>query len=618
MFHSYKAMATNNEVSSDPDMVKDELLCDDESLMKFCSCCLEADQSKIDAVKFCSTCGDTLCTRCDALHKRNKHTKDHPVISIAETTLQQFRASRVVIDDHCQSHVDKPTDMLCIDHQKLCCPICQSTTHKSCDNFMTLEQAATIFSLKDKKETDGNNMKDLIKKIKKLQNQEKGTSTALTNSTADVRKDIKTFAKALKQKIDTLEHQAETELNQHSDAQNDQIQQNNLAVAKLKEVLGNESRIYELLPHLTPRQVFLSTKQMLDRITQSHHSSKNRLKAVDILFNFQEANIASNFLGSLTSFGDICKSSPGNIPDLSSVEEYLTTQELALEIQQPAYAQVDLTSQKTTSSNPKKQINLLICELKLTKTVRIDDLKKGNLWFTGGTYISNGQLVLPDFNNKRLMVFDDNYKCVDEYTCLGGSPSDVCSVQQGSDDVLYVSTYTNTVQVITYNKQGWTPTRTITTETNLYGVACVGDTLITGQADKVVLHSLTDETKKKEWRKGGLDSYIAVSPQGDRFYHNENNTVVCRGLDGTVHWKYGHEKLNYPIGICTDHQGNLYVVGNSSCNIHQISADGSTHRIRVDPVQNIVPWGIVFHPHKNKFIVTSCGYNKPLQEYTFS
>ena len=193
MFHSYKAMATNYKDSSDSDMVKDELLCDDESLMKFCSCCLEAEQSKIDAVKFCPACGDTLCTRCDAFHKRNKHTKDHSVIAITETTLQQLRAARVVIDDHCLSHVDKPTDKLCIDHQKLCCPICQSTTHKSCDNFMTLEQAAILFSLKDKSKIDKNDMKELIKKIEKLQNQEKGTSTALANSTADVRKAIKTF-----------------------------------------------------------------------------------------------------------------------------------------------------------------------------------------------------------------------------------------------------------------------------------------------------------------------------------------------------------------------------------------------------------------------------------------
>ena len=264
-------------------------------------------------------------------------------------------------------------------------------------------------------------------------------------------------------------------------------------------------------------------------------------------------------------------------------------------------------------------MNLLTASLKLTKSISKDDFKKGDVMLPDGTYISNGHLVLCDNNNRRLLVLDDNYRCVEEYTNLDTEPCGICIVQQGGDDVLYVTSIsTNTVQVITHNKQGWSLTRSLSTDTDVGGVACVGETLITCHHDKVVVQSLSGNTKK-EWSRQGDGPFVAVSPQGDRFYYTDNNDVVCRGLqDGTVHWNYQHEKLEDPAGICTDPQGNVYVVGNSSNNIHQISADGATHRILVNTVQNMAPIGIVFHPHRNMFIVTSYWGNVPIQEYTFN
>ena len=275
-----------------------------------------------------------------------------------------------------------------------------------------------------------------------------------------------------------------------------------------------------------------------------------------------------------------------------------------------------MSSQKETELKQGKQINLLTASLKLTRTITRDDLKKGKVDFRDGTYLSDGHLVLCDSKNTRLMILDDNYRYVEEYSGLTLKPYGICSVHQGSEDVLYVVTGDYKLEVITYNKQGWTITRTLSTDTSVYGVACNGDTLITGQVDKVVVQSLTGKTKTKEWRKKGDHTYVVVSSQGDKFYHKDEYTVVCRGLDGTLYWEFQLEKLNYPTGICTDHQGNVYVVDNRSCNIHQISANGATHRIIVDPVQNMRPWGILFHPHKNMFIVTS-NEHVTLQEYTF-
>ena len=297
------------------------------------------------------------------------------------------------------------------------------------------------------------------------------------------------------------------------------------------------------------------------------------------------------------------------------------------------YAEV-VANKKTSSciSNPGTTIDLFTASLKLTKTISRDIFNKSGENIKDGTYISNGSLlVLCDHTHIQLIVLDEDYKYVEEFNGftgsskgiynmeqgLTGSPESIYSVQQGSGDVLYVGTFTKSVEIITRNKQGWKKTRVLTYPTKVYGVACVGDTLITCHDAKVVLRSLTGMSKR-EFPKGRYYSYVAVSPQGDRFYHSDNDLIVCRYLDGTVHWMYEHAQLKFPVGICTDNQGNVYVVGSNSCNIHQISADGASHRILVDCVLNMrSPWGIVFHPHKNKFIVTSNSEGVSLQEYTF-
>jgi sugar lactone lactonase YvrE len=60
------------------------------------------------------------------------------------------------------------------------------------------------------------------------------------------------------------------------------------------------------------------------------------------------------------------------------------------------------------------------------------------------------------------------------------------------------------------------------------------------------------------------------------------NCVNCLTMDGMKVFTYKDKDLQNPNGVTTDSDGNVYVCGRSSKNVHQLSADGKKIKILVD------------------------------------
>ncbi|KAK3593412.1 hypothetical protein CHS0354_021993 [Potamilus streckersoni] len=76
---------------------------------------------------------------------------------------------------------------------------------------------------------------------------------------------------------------------------------------------------------------------------------------------------------------------------------------------------------------------------------------------------------------------------------------------------------------------------------------------------------------------GDKGTYLATNKSKTCIYMScfDINTVYCFGLDGHLYFKYKSKGLKGPMGIGVDRDGNVYVVGLRSQNIHQLSQDGS-------------------------------------------
>jgi sugar lactone lactonase YvrE len=99
------------------------------------------------------------------------------------------------------------------------------------------------------------------------------------------------------------------------------------------------------------------------------------------------------------------------------------------------------------------------------------------------------------------------------------------------------------------------------------------------------------------------DSYQNVMYISDSRLHS----VTALTVEGCLMFRYKHMDLSYPSGVATDNQGNLYVCGKESRNVHQVSKTGQIIRILMDSTELEAPRAISFQQDGENMIVTDVG-----------
>jgi len=237
-----------------------------------------------------------------------------------------------------------------------------------------------------------------------------------------------------------------------------------------------------------------------------------------------------------------------------------------------------------------------------------------NTFLSGGTYLADGRLVMADYQNRRLVQLNEEYNIVNEYK-IDHKPMDVTAgnndegiyitVFDGLDDFIYKCTLDTELAIISEIRA---PSGTLT-------ITVSGDNIIVGTHTAIVILN-QDGSTVKSIPKSGVNCYVSVSQMQGAMYHKDNNEIVCRTLEGKEQFRYKHQQLQDPGGICQDQNNCLYICGTQSHNVHQVSPDGKRNRILLEKLHNIsMPQSVVFHPQKNEFVVTSNHEDTVLEVY---
>lgn len=148
----------NVEISSDADK---ESLC--------APCKNEGDHRQ--AAKYCIDCGQLLCKTCVDFHRRFKQLKGHKLVDSSnedDLKLSQMLSSCLI----CPNHPDKTIELVCKNHDVLCCLTCATVSHRGCRVVEVGSQAAdvkqeSVTDLKNHLVAAKSHMEEIVKKHKK-------------------------------------------------------------------------------------------------------------------------------------------------------------------------------------------------------------------------------------------------------------------------------------------------------------------------------------------------------------------------------------------------------------------------------------------------------------------
>ncbi|XP_045170797.2 uncharacterized protein LOC123533224 [Mercenaria mercenaria] len=116
-----------------------------------CEPCLYVE-TEIEAVGFCSTCAECLCSKCVVEHRKAKTTRNHSIQqnSIPEN-IEIIQAMNEMMT--CPVHREMKIAYRCDDHGVCVCTVCRVDTHRNCDSVYeiakTMQAEKTLIDIRE-------------------------------------------------------------------------------------------------------------------------------------------------------------------------------------------------------------------------------------------------------------------------------------------------------------------------------------------------------------------------------------------------------------------------------------------------------------------------------------
>lgn len=229
----------------------------------------------------------------------------------------------------------------------------------------------------------------------------------------------------------------------------------------------------------------------------------------------------------------------------------------------------------------------------------------------GAAYLQDGRIVLADYDNQNVKLFDSKlYR--GSHLRLSSGPWAV--EVTGPKEVAVTLPFESKIQFISITDQ-MKATRAIKMDMDCYGLICRNQELIVvcndyliGPAVQVI--SLTGRVKQTiDMDRSGNriltdPYYLTVTPTGKLIYVSDKDRIVCMDRHGNVTSVYQESSLRNARGIDIDNEGNLYVCGYMSNNVHQITMHGIDFRCLINKEEVWDPWSVKFNESNGTLLVT--------------
>lgn len=552
-----------------------------------CAPCEKIEDPK-PAENWCLECSEALCSSCSRHHRVLKATDTHCVVKITELKHQKDLLHHEEIS-RCSAHPGCTIDTYCVDHNKLACLNCVRAEHSECENVIAIDKVAGEIR----------NSAEAYKLLDKLKecNEETECIVLDRQRTMDKLSSTKDAMHAKVQKIRTEILQMLEEL--------DKMFQDDFSVTHKQSLDDLDDQVGRC--HLLQKAVD-SSRAILQAAIE--YGTDNELFVV-----------AHRMEKELHKYEVVLEKESKNLFDMDyefSVNYEIEHVLLALD----EMGSVKVRKTPITVSPFVKKHSKLVERFDATSAM---DERCAEL--TGGTFFPDDRLMLVDNANQKLKLFTPEGDILCEFE-LNSGPWDITSIPGGMAAVTLP--VEKKVMMVSGTNDCITPVDQFQTSGKCYGIAysyytkelvVACDTPGDGMAMVKVMSLSGQELRNISVGENGRSlisrpSYIATNPfNADVYVSDEcNNTVIGLTMQGVFRFKHRHAYLKLPVGLAADNHGCVYVCGNGSCDIHQMSRDGQRIRLLLDSLPH--PRAIAFDPYGDRFLVTSDGsYKSTVQIY---
>ncbi|XP_061190351.1 uncharacterized protein LOC133198245 [Saccostrea echinata] len=528
-----------------------------------CQACLRESEEE-DATEYCLVCLEYLCKMCIKYHKRGLTTQNHKLIPLTELKTTSI-VPNAVRENTCLNHQGRKIELFCNDHEEPCCTMCVSMEHRECGSVDTVEKTAQNLRecLKENNDIILEDMQILKNKLADAKNEQEMLVLKLHDRSAS-------FSESAEQEFNAAIHHLEYLKNEH--------------LTNMSKVVKKTKEKYDKC-----MKSFVDGIQCADFCTENLEEAKNEDDDAESVIKYYRGK---KITARLKNF----KFSQIHI-EIEEEKPYILEEIMDLKSLQEA---------NVTESVIDIMTDLRRVQLKIISEFRID---VGCV--RDGAFLGNGQFILSTRKPQR-SSYDDKCFVYDKYwecKSIIGSLSQPFGLAQKDKELFVGCTLSKCITVLSLtflNK-----VKTIRIGREIFGIAYVPGYFYLA-CDNKIIKIYENGRHIKEYNTGFGVKYIISSGRNIVYSNTNTNEVTAwNNMDLTI-WTYNSPFLISPCGLDRDTDGNIYVAGKQSDNIHVLSSDGQLIRLFED-----IPRPDFMKINQDRNICCVCSNRRNIRVYEF-
>ncbi|XP_071136056.1 E3 ubiquitin-protein ligase TRIM45-like [Mytilus edulis] len=520
---------------------------------KLCDACSNDNVSQ-KAISWCTVCDEAYCGPCEVSHKRFRITRNHNLVAITDINAE-INAQSIFAYVACDEHPDKLIEIYCKDHSQPCCTVCATVHHRKCEHVVTIDKAVAGVKESTKAKELMKKLQETVETLEAVIITSKQNTTNFEGEIDVVLVEIGHIREKLNKKLDELEKRIREEVISTRKNNVLRLNEESAELSSLKSTFNQWKNVFEAcLSQGSEIQCLIKMEEISSKLPQFEHDLSKSIQGIkDIHIKFEAADVISDTacFGRL-QFNDQRPSPPGL-----------------------------------------KLIDFHTGKIKVLFTIAI----KGN--YISGIFF-NDDIIIAYYDNKRIVYHDNTGKQTNAFGILN-NPTDITKV---NDQTVAVSSDAQKIFII--NVKPFNLVKTLDISVPVWGLSLVEDEYITANNNTIYWLNAETGAKIKELPTSTDTRFVTCYKKNEYIYENNSNSVKREAAVGKS-FQYNHSSLINSYNQEIDEDGNIYVVGYGSNNIHQLTPTGQL--IRIIPVSDIdntvtLPWVMRFKRNTNRFLLT--------------